>query len=101
MKWEDGRQNANYKKLRLFQFKHMDCYLIKYLPGCKLPVHTDVVEGYRHYRINILLKGEDCFQGKTIFKLWRFMLFRPDIEPHGTGLITSERLLLSIGRVKK
>lgn len=85
----------------------MDCYLIRCDIGCFIGYHIDPVEeGYKHYRLNIFLKGYDVVQklfainplhGKAIFHWWRFIFFRPDIQEHGLGMIKREMLILSFG----
>ncbi len=103
MNWIKGRQNTGYLKCLLSQGKRWDCYLIKYPVGSFVPHHTDpVVEGFKHYRLNIVLKGEyDAFSGKTIFRWWKFIFFRPDIMVHSVFVVKKERLVLSIGWLKK
>ena len=104
MKWDKGRQDANYHKKRLWQVGinrlglFSDCYLIKYPPDAKLPPHKDPVESGRHWRLNIELKGSGEFlcDGAS-FKLWRITLFRPDINTHAMNNGPSERLVLSFG----
>ncbi len=102
MNWQKGRQGTGYLKAKIVAFKRFDCYLIKYPVGSFIPCHTDpVTRGYKHYRINVVLKGDnDSFVGKYIFKWWRIILFRPDIMPHSVLTIRKERLLLSIGWLK-
>lgn len=98
MTWEVGRQGQGYRKKRIFSFINVDMYLIAFDKGFKLPMHTDAVSGKKHYRLNILLKGEDAYIGNYIFKFWRIILFRSD-QIHGTVELTRDRLLLSIGAV--
>ena len=42
-----------------------------------------MVEGKRHYRVNLRLLAEDTFNGKAILDRGRLKLFRP--TPHGSG----------------
>ncbi len=97
--WIPGRQGTDYFKLLLFNSeKHaMDCYVLRYPPHSHIPTHTDPVPGKKHYRLNILLKGEDKFRGETIFSTKRIKFFRPDITPHSVEEVSQERLILSIG----
>ena len=97
MKWERGRQGTGYDKLNLFQSGSADCWLIKYPPYTHIPTHTDPVPGRKHYRLNILLRGEDKFKGETIFATKRIKFFRPDIMPHSVEEVSEPRLILSIG----
>ncbi len=100
-KWESGRQNADYKKLKIVQISNrFDCYLIKYPPNAVLPEHTDKVNSGRHYRLNIELFGSGEFKcEQAIFRWWKIVLFRPDINLHSMVNGPSNRLVLSIGVV--
>lgn len=107
LQWSDGRQNTGYQKKLILQWKFFDVWLIKYKEGDHIPEHVDVVsEGYNHHRINIVLKealqGGDfiCPNAKKFLK--RIYLFRPDRDKHSvTKIIKGERLVLSIGWIKK
>ena len=98
-RWQKGRQGTGYDKLCLFQSKTLlcDCYLISYPPNTSIPIHTDPVPSKRHYRINILLCGEDKFVGKCIWQSRRIKFFRPDITPHSVDEVSMRRLMLSFG----
>lgn len=104
MKWERGRQEkvVYFKKL-LFLFSfwgfNFDCYLIKYLPNTRLPRHKDIVEGGKHWRFNITLKGKSTFyivRKGFLKRFYSFCLFRPDIEEHWVET-KEDCLKLSIG----
>ncbi len=118
--WEEGRQGTGYRKLTLFRghrFLPFDCYLIDYPVGSSVPTHTDPVEGKRHFRLNILLMGEDVYGGKSLFKTSSLFardtssllsivcralrphitFFRPDIMPHSVSTVSKRRLVFSIG----
>lgn len=97
--WRPGRQGSGYSKLLLWESKHLSCdaYLLKYPPNTGVPTHTDVVAGKQHYRINILICGEDNFKGETIFSSKRIKFFRPDISPHSVEKVSRARIILSIG----
>lgn len=99
MRWESGRQGTGYRKLRLWQSDRLfsDAYLIDYPPHTRIPTHVDKVPGKRHYRINILLWGQDNFRGETLFSLGPLKFFRPDISPHSVEEVSRRRLVLSIG----
>lgn len=97
MKWQPGRQGTGYRKLPIFQISFADMYLIHYPVGAYVPTHTDVVEGKKHYRLNIILWGEDNFQGQTLFSTKRIKFFRPDLTPHNVDKVTKNRLVLSLG----
>lgn len=97
MKWEAGRQGTGYYKLCIWKGKRSDVYLIDYPIGSYIPTHVDKVEGRKHYRINILLCGDDNFIGSAILSMKRMKVFRPDIMVHSVGLNVKRRLVFSIG----
>jgi hypothetical protein len=101
-KWVKGRQKTRgygkYYKLKLWEWLGTDCYLIKYDPHCFLPMHKDIVEGRKHYRMNLVLKGDSLFYiDEHIFKWWRIVLFRPDLYPHCVRVSKTGRMVLSVG----
>lgn len=85
--WVKGRiQNSKYYKDCVYKFKifrlAFDCYILKYEEQTELPLHVDTVNG-KHYRMNILLKGETSFYClKTIFRNSNIVIFRPDKYQH-------------------
>lgn len=97
MIWEIGRQGTGYYKLCLWNFSWIDCYIIKYPINSHVPKHTDPVKNRKHYRVNILLCGENNFSEKTIFTTRRLKIFRPDINFHSVKPVSSTRLIISIG----
>src|ERR1035438_10358800 len=101
-RWQKGRQGTGYDKLCLFQSKlfQCDCYLIDYPKNTSIPTHTDPVPGKRHYRINILLWGEDKFVGDALFKSKHITFFRLDIMPHAVSEVSTRRIILSFGWVR-
>lgn len=101
MRWEQGRQGTGYSKFIFWKFDTFDCYLLKYAAENYIPPHTDPVPNHRHYRINILLWGEDTFRGETIFSTRRIKFFRPDISIHSVERVSSSRLVFSIGWARK
>lgn len=103
MAWVEGRQGGGYLKWRLFRLWTLDCYLLKYPKGSGVKYHTDPVPGYRHFRLNIMLRkpvkgGHFRIRGYAIIN-WEFLkLFRPDIRPHAVEVVQEgERLVLSLG----
>lgn len=98
-KWIPGRQLGQYEKMKIFSFSFLDCYLIRYKADFQLPIHTDLVENKKHYRLNIVLRGEDAYIGSHIFRFPKIVCFRSDL-PHGTKLLTKPRLVLSFGWVR-
>lgn len=97
--WKPGRQGTGYAKLTLLSSSRLDCHVLRYLPGDCIPPHTDRLEsGKKHYRMNILLAGEDSFECSTLeFKWWRITIFRPDTYEHSVPAVKRKRLILSIG----
>jgi hypothetical protein len=100
MKWEVGRQGTGYRKLRLAEGQNWDCYLIDYPPHTHIGTHTDPVPGKKHYRLNIMLWGEDNFQGDAIFSSKHIKFFRPDISPHSVGEVSRRRIIFSVGWIR-
>ena len=106
MKWEEGRQDKLYKKMKIWSSSFFwfgsDCYLISYKPNYRMPSHTDKAEG-KHYRLNVVLRGSGKFVcEKTIFKLFnKVVLFRPDLYEHSMINGNSKRLVMSFGFLKK
>ena len=101
MSWIKGRQGTGYLKKKIWSRFNTDCWLIKYKPSQIIPTHTDPVEGKKHFRLNIVLKGKGVFIcEKTILCLFhRIILFRPDKYEHSMINLSKERLVLSIGMV--
>lgn len=100
--WEYGRQGTGYLKKKLFENSFLDCWLIKYPPNTTIPPHTDKVEGKKHFRLNIVVKGYAKFESDTppIFNLLnRIIFFRPDINKHWVNNKQKERIILSLGWV--
>jgi hypothetical protein len=109
--WERGRQNSGYYKMLLAYCKFpayirkyvwgWDLYLLWYPEGSEIPEHVDTIEGYCHYRINLVLKK--CLSGgefqaqSTILSYSRLKIFRSD-QPHSvTKINQGTRCLLSFG----
>lgn len=105
-RWHDGRQDADYSVLTFLRLRigwphaasGIDAHIIRYVGPTALPEHRDVVEGCRHYRLNVVfgskgLAGADA----TIFN-WRgrVILFRSD-QPHSMALRDGQRYVLSFG----
>lgn len=107
-KWEKGRQGSGYNKMLLFRTSwpiHFDYYLLHYPEQSYLPSHTDPVDGYKHYRLNIILKrpkdGGLFICPKPIWELGvghRVVFFRSDEMVHGlTRIYEGSRWVLSFG----
>lgn len=105
MKWEQGRQGGSYLKMSLAKGNTWDLWLLKYPPGSTIRKHRDRVTGKSHYRINVLLAGEQTFMahGVRYVKSWLWgmiVYFRPDITPHEVLPSIFTRYVLSLGWVK-
>jgi hypothetical protein len=109
--WLAGRQGTGYRKLQLAQGRRWDLYLIDYPCGTGVPTHTDKIEGYNHYRLNIVLWGDpDAFSAWDVIldrvvpikPRWpRVVLFRPDVCPHRVERVAKHRVVLSLGWVRQ
>lgn len=106
MKWEKGRQNTGYEKLKIFQLLNIDCYILRYKEGDFIPTHKDPVPGRNHWRFNFVLKNAikgGVFQYYDHSRnLWinpgRFVKFRPDISEHRvTTIREGSRIVLTFG----
>lgn len=109
--WEQGRQNTGYYKMLLAYCKFpawirkyvlgFDLYLLWYPEGTEIPEHVDEVKGYRHYRVNVVLKrcksgGE--FQTNHAIIDWSWLKIFPSDQPHSvTKILKGTRCLLSFG----
>ena len=56
-RWAPGRQGGGYRKLLLARGRSWDAYVLDYPPGSGVSVHRDPVDGRRHYRLNVVLRG--------------------------------------------
>lgn len=107
LKWTLGRQNSGYSRLTLYQFNigviKTDSHIIKFPTGSCITEHVDSVDGYKHHRLNIILKnaksGGIFYSEKTAFSIAnRIFLFRPDKYKHSVSKITSgTRIVFSFG----
>lgn len=97
--WKTGRQGTGYARLTLLATSWLDCHVLRYMPGDFIPPHTDkLVDGRKHYRMNIRLTGDDSFKcAWTVFKWWRVTIFRPDLCVHSVPVVQRKRYMLSIG----
>ena len=101
MKWKSGRQGTGYYLQYLAQGSNWDFLLIKYPVGSYIVPHNDHFPGKRHFRLNILLWGEQTFRahGPVIFQLGPIVLFRSDTTKHEVLPSKQLRLVLSFGIV--
>jgi hypothetical protein len=103
MKWVRGRLGTGYDKLSLFQSRRLMCdaWLLRSKEGVEIPPHVDVVPGYRHYRINVILKaatGGGVFSADyALVNLARLKVFRSDRLHAVSPIASGSRLVLSIG----
>lgn len=103
LSWQKGRQRADYFKMLLFGGERfpLDVYLLSYPENSELPTHSDNVPGYKHFRLNIVLrkprKGGQFLCNSAYINTSRIKFFRSD-KPHSLSLIESgRRVVLSIG----
>lgn len=102
-----GRQRSGYFRLTLFSSKWLkwDAHVIYYPHGTGIPRHCDPspVKGYRHHRVNIILKkprGGGVFNTidpKAKLFLGRVVYFSPEHEHHLTECRGSGRMVISFG----
>lgn len=106
--WKPGRQQTGYEKMLLLAnpfLQPFDLYVLRYREGSEIPVHTDPVDGKRHYRLNVELwraaEGGDFRCEGALVSLPRVKLFRPDQSPHSVSKIEKgSRYVLSLGWVR-
>lgn len=106
--WTEGRQMTGYLKKTLFSFSigkfHFDGHVLKFPTGTSIPTHTDPVDGYDHYRLNLLLKKAKeggLFYLNNERKLGRVQFFRPDLQKHKVSkVVEGTRYVLSFGFAK-
>lgn len=103
--WEKGRQNSGYYKMCIFCFYRppvpFDLYLLKYPPGSWVPEHIDTVEGYKHYRANIIVKkslaGGGFKSEYCLVNLSWLKIFRSDYKHEVVCVEKGVRYVLSFG----
>ena len=108
--WKQGRQSSGYSKISLLESMWpipFDLYLLKFPEGSQIPEHVDKVdEGFRHYRLNIILKksrsGGEFVADNSIINWPRIKFFRPNISKHSvTKVVGGSRYVLSFGFLLK
>lgn len=96
--WEYGRQGTGYRKLKVFSFWRVDCYILWYPPKSYIPTHTDPVPGYKHYRLNYTFWRGDGGDLVINDKRSRLTFFRSDKQEHWvTRVLNGNTFALSIG----
>src|SRR5580704_12145455 len=81
-RWQPGRQGTGYRKLLVAQGRRWDLYVLDYPPGTAIPTHVDPVPGRHHWRANLVLWGEQAFEGDAMVRVGPLVVFRPDVMPH-------------------
>lgn len=108
MRWQPGRQGTGYECMTLFALPRKkpacDGYLLRYKQGAGVPPHRDMVLGFKHYRLNIILKeayaGGEFVCDRPILITKRIKLFRSDAL-HSVTKVHGVRYVLSIGWLRK
>ncbi len=101
-RWQYGRQRSGYRVFCFWNWLSCDGYIIHIPPGTTILPHTDVVDGKRHFRLNIDLWGRcRMLIDKHLWQFWRFTLFRPDVYRHSVLPSTQSVWLLSLGTAIK
>lgn len=103
-KWQKGNQ---YDKLPLWKFRIFntvfDAFILYYHQPTFLGWHRDIVEGAKHYRLNIKLKGKSTLfiEGENVQKSINFpiVFFRSDLYPHSVDVRTPT-IKLSLGMLR-
>lgn len=110
-RWKPGARGGGYEKFHMLNLTWPvfgDAMMFRYRDGgCRKP-HRDPLpakrKDWRHYRFNVELwkggKGGDfvMHEGKPIFRFWRFVLFRADLNLHEVTPVTEGvRYVLSFG----
>lgn len=105
--WVFGRQYTGYRKMLLGEgilfkntrhFLGWDAHLIEYNAGVGIPSHCDEITFCKHYRVNLVLRGDrDAFEGTNVFfNRFGLAIFRSDY-PHSVRPVRKKRLVLSLG----
>lgn len=104
--WQIGRQLSGYDKMLIWKipipFCWIDGYILRFKKGSKILPHTDKVNNYKHYRLNIVLKsakkGGEFICDKSYINTKRIKFFRSDIMEHQVLEVTEgSRYVLSLG----
>ncbi len=103
--WRAGRQHTGYDKMLVFRHKRCDIYFLRYPQGVGIPLHRDAVDGFRHYRFNFVLRQPQVgglFNCE--YPIWitdRIKFFRSDFQHTVSPVVEGQRVLLSVGFLKK
>lgn len=108
-KWVEGRRKTGYCKMPLLINNFIlpfDVYILKFPEGCEVRPHIDTVSGFRHFRLNLILKkakiGGEFFCETSYINTPRIKIFRPDKYVHSVSKVEKGcRYVLSIGWVLK
>jgi len=78
-----------------------DTVIIRYPSGSELPLHRDVVKGFKCYRFNFsfnLGSGGELICDNVIFRSKYLNIFRPDANMHGVSKVENgTRWVFTIG----
>jgi hypothetical protein len=96
-RWQPGRQGTGYRKLLVAQGARWDLYVLDYPPGTSIPTHGDPVPGRKHWRANLVLWGQEAFEGNAVVRVGPLVVFRPDVTPHAMRSVVRRRVVLSLG----
>lgn len=102
--WRPGRRKTGYHNMLLLQWRWpilWDLYLLRFGPGSHAPEHLDEVPGYRHYRINLILRqakrGGEFISDHCLYNGARLKVFRSDRPHKVTKVEQGTRYVLSLG----
>ena len=109
LRWERGRQGTGYEKCLLLTGLWplpFDLYLLRYRVGQGIPPHNDPVEGYRHFRANLILRrgaeGGHFHCADPLFSCSRLYVFRSDLSTHAVDpMVRGTRYVLSLGWLRR
>jgi len=105
LQWKEGRQKTGYDSLLLFLNPFLVPFhvlILRFPEGSRIPPHKDRAKGFRHYRLNFLIKsakkgGQFITEG-SIYQSKYVNFFRSDICKHEvTKIEEGSRYVFSIG----
>lgn len=102
-RWGRDRFNTGYKIFTIAFHKRFDCYIFYYPTNSCIPKHKDPSFGYKHYRLNFVVKapkkGGEFNCKRIIFNFKnRIYIFRADKNYHSANtILEGSRILLSFG----
>jgi hypothetical protein len=96
-RWERGRQDTGYRKLKLLEGRSFDVHVIDYPRGTDIPWHCDPIPGKRHLRINLSLPGGAMLLADPIIKVGEYLNVFWSDRIHAVTEVRTRRVVLSIG----